>query len=110
MDFINYFVSGAVAGAAGTLVSHPFFTLKTCLQNGEKLIFRTSFVKNLKWLYGGFGYAIVGYSIEKTLVFGSYMSIMHLLKKNHYTQNRLQKYHSFVAGFLAGVATSNHKT
>lgn len=95
MEYYKHFISGTFAGIAGTIVSHPFFTLKTYLQNGEQVLY------NMKFLYRGVSPAIVGYSIEKTLVFGSYKNINNLLKGQ-----MPEKLNSFISGFLAGIIAS----
>lgn len=69
---LNY-LFGAISGATGTIVSHPFFRLKTEKQNEAKITLDN--LKNIKWLYSGLNWAMVGYSIEKMLVFGTYNSL-----------------------------------
>lgn len=95
VSYFKYYINGMLSGCVATIVSHPFFTIKTCLQNGSP--YQTS----LQFLYRGFNRAFIGYGIEKTLVFGTYNSI---LKKMNL--NRNNPLHSGIAGFLSGIVGS----
>lgn len=69
---INY-LFGAISGVCATTISHPFFTLKTQIQN-ENTVTAKNYT-SIKWLYSGLFRAMIGYSIEKMLVFGTYNSL-----------------------------------
>ena len=69
MDYINYYLNGLFAGFAATSVSHPFYNMKNVLQVGGILTNEMKY--SLRWLYGGFMRAAIGYSGEKMLVFGT---------------------------------------
>ena len=98
-SYLAYYVCGTVAGTVGTLVSHPFFTIKTKLQNNEQIGFKhRRLAGNFKFLYTGFTRACIGYGIEKTLIFGSYNSIIE-----HCNLDRNKYSHSIFAGFSSGV-------
>lgn len=99
MDNLKYYFSGMISGICGTIVSHPFFTIKTHLQNGEFLKCRNM---NIKWLYRGFTPALTGYSIEKMLVFGSYKTIYNSLRNKSISD----KQKIFFSGFMSGVIAS----
>lgn len=94
-NYYKYYINGMLSGCVATVISHPFFTIKTCLQNGQP------YQKNLKFLYRGFNRAFIGYGIEKTLVFGTYNSIITKMNFDH--NNVL---HSSMAGFLSGLVGS----
>ena len=105
-DCATQFASGTLAGCAGTIVSHPFFTLKTHLQNGNKLntsrpLSALCTTTNAKWLYSGFVPAIIGYSIEKTLVFGVYSNTI-----TYCNLDRHNYLHTAFAGLTSGVTAS----
>jgi hypothetical protein len=92
---------GAVSGTMGTIVSHPFFVVKTKLQNGEKTSLFILLKTDQRMLYSGFLRACIGLSIEKTLIFGSYNSTI-----NHFNLNKDNYYHSMFAGFVSGTIGS----
>lgn len=99
VSYSKYYINGMLSGCVATVVSHPFFTIKTCLQNGQP------YRKNLKFLYSGFNRAFIGYGIEKTLVFGTYNSIIKKMNLDH--NNPLD---SSIAGFISGIAGSSSIT
>lgn len=108
MDYLNHYINGMVAGCIGTIVSHPFFTIKTKLQNNEnpfEVMKKQSNRNNFKFLYSGFLRMCIGLSIEKMLVFGTYhTTLIHLnLDKNNY-------FHSMFAGFVSGIAGAYSST
>ena len=76
MDYTKYYIYGTISGTVATCVSHPFFTLKTQLQNNECIPLNKNIHTNIKWLYSGFFRSCFGYSIEKSLVFGTYNTIL----------------------------------
>ena len=101
---MQYYAYGTVSGTVATCVSHPFFTLKTCLQNNEKPQLAPNFSAlgtNMKFLYSGFLRSCIGYSIEKSLVFGTYNTIITKMKLD-----RENVFHSGIAGFLSGAVAS----
>lgn len=93
-DYIKYFLHGSIAGTTATIVSHPFWYLKCLAQNNERL-------DSYKNLYKGFTRACIGYSIEKTLVFGTYNTII-----NKFKLNRNNAVHTFCAGAISGLVSS----
>lgn len=102
MDYLHYYINGTIAGCTGTIVSHPFFTLKTTLQNGMNLDMTSrNFFQNFKWLYKGFIPSFIGYGIEKTLIFGTYNTIL-----SHFKLDRSNIIHSGFAGFSSGIIAS----
>lgn len=94
-SYLKYYFNGMLSGCVATIVSHPFFTIKTCLQNNML------YQKNIKFLYKGFNRAFIGYGIEKTLVFGTYNSIIKKMNLDHN-----HPLHSGIAGFLSGLVGS----
>lgn len=94
IDYVENFIYGHIAGGTATLVSHPFFNMKNHLQNG--LVLGKEHYRNLKWLYGGMSRAIVGYGLEKMIVFGVYNS----LKKHDYNST----FSGMIAGMFASVS------
>jgi hypothetical protein len=102
MDYVNHYLYGTVAGCVGTMVSQPFFTLKTCLQNNELPNMKSrTYKQNFFWLYRGFTPAIIGYSIEKTLVFGTYNSTL-----SYCNLDRNNISHTGFAGAVSGMIAS----
>jgi solute carrier family 25 carnitine/acylcarnitine transporter 20/29 len=83
----NY-VFGYISGMAGILVSHPFDTIKTNIQENKQIS------KNLRVLYRGLIPPLIGVGLEKAVVFGVY-------------HNTIQHTDSpFVSGAMAGLAAS----
>ena len=82
------FVYGCSGGILGTILSHPFDTMRICLQTGGS-------VKSLciKQLYNGIMPPLFGIALEKTIIFGIYSE---MIKK---TNNDL------LSGYIAGVAS-----
>lgn len=96
MDF-NYkqFGYGFIAGTCGILISHPFDTIKTNLQNCAKNNTKLNISYSLSNLYKGLTPAIIGMGFEKALVFGTYSNVKSL------TDN------TFISGGLAGFIASS---
>lgn len=91
-DYVWNFIVGICSGATATLVSHPFQTIKNKLQIGEKV---TNYqYRDIKWLYSGLTRAMVGYSLEKMLVFGVFKSL------------RQHDVDPFTAGGISGLVAS----
>lgn len=67
-DFYKNFQYGLISGMSAIVVSHPFDTIKTNIQNNYKIQY------NIKSLYKGLIPPLIGVGIEKSLVFGVYES------------------------------------
>ncbi len=63
---LNSFLYGFLAGFSGIVVSHPFDTIKTCIQEGKKINY------NFRFLYRGVFAPLLGVGLEKTIVFGTF--------------------------------------
>ena len=96
-DSIKHFMHGSIAGACGVLVSHPFDTIKTNIQKNQLGLL------NYRNLYNGVGIAILGMSVEKSVVFGVQRTT-HKYLNGISDEYYLQK--QFVSGGLAGFTTS----
>ena len=103
MEYLNNYFCGTVSGALAACVSHPFYNVKTELQNGKKLseiigkMKKDTFNNNRKFMYTGLSRMCVGLGMEKFLVFGTYTNIML-----YFELDRYNFYHSLMAGFIAG--------
>jgi solute carrier family 25 carnitine/acylcarnitine transporter 20/29 len=62
------YLIGGLAGMYGVLISHPFDTIKTFKQTGKVLPKPIT----ISFLYRGIYAPLIGTSIEKSIVFGSY--------------------------------------
>lgn len=91
-NYFNNYIYGAISGSTATIVSHPFFRIKTSLQNEE--ILTKEMYSDIKWLYRGLPRAMLGYSIEKMLVFGTYNSLLK------------QDINPTLSGFFAGLTAA----
>lgn len=91
MENINmrHYLEGGLAGMVGLILSHPFDTIKTYIQKGSR---PPNY--SMKTLYRGVGAPLVGVSLEKAVVFGTY----------HNTQNYIQSI--AISGALAGLTAS----
>lgn len=83
----NY-VNGSIAGMFGVLLSHPFDTIKTCIQENKPIKY------NPKFLYRGLSSPLLGIGIEKSIVFGTYNLVY-----NHTNNN-------IISGGIAGLCAS----
>jgi solute carrier family 25 carnitine/acylcarnitine transporter 20/29 len=90
------FLIGAVSGTVGVTLSHPFDTIKTCIQGGKPISM------NPKFLYKGFVPPLFGVGFEKAVVFGTYKNVHCHLKKGG-VDNR---YAIPISGALSGLAAS----
>jgi solute carrier family 25 carnitine/acylcarnitine transporter 20/29 len=63
---LKSFLFGYIAGFAGIIVSHPFDTMKTMIQEGKKIYF------NIRFLYRGVTAPLIGVGLEKAIVFGTF--------------------------------------
>ena len=80
----------------GLTISHPFDTLKTHFQDGLKP------PRSIKALYRGLLPPLLGVSIEKSIVFGTFNSIKYPLLKSGYSKDQS----CFISGALAGLSAS----
>lgn len=62
----KHFLHGALSGAVGVTLSHPFDTIKTCIQDKKPK------PTNFRGLYKGFVSPLFGVGLEKSIVFGVY--------------------------------------
>jgi len=86
------FAYGAISGMFGLLLSHPFDTIKTRMQENKQIIY------DLRHLYKGIHAPMLGIGIEKSIVFGTYVNLKSLMKEsslNPYFQ-------TMVCGAVAG--------
>ena len=66
----NDFIYGSIGGFCGTIISHPFDTIKTRVQsNTVPTIYQAI---KMKHLYSGLAPPLVGIMLEKSIVFGFY--------------------------------------
>lgn len=93
-NYLENFVFGIIAGGSAAALTHPFYNMKNHLQNG--LILTEKQYGNLFWLYRGLNRAILGYGVEKMIVFGIYNS----LRKNEINET----VSGVVAGFFASLS------
>lgn len=101
-DCAYYYFGGIFAGFAGTLVSQPFDTCKIHLQTQRPMNFASrSFKENILWAYRGALPCVIGYGIEKSLVFGTYSTTCNLLKLDEHNVS-----HTFFAGLISGLVAS----
>lgn len=104
MEYLNNYFCGTVSGALAACVSHPFYNVKTELQNGKNLseiinkMKKDTFNNNRKFMYTGLSRMCVGLGMEKFLVFGTYTNMLL-----YFELDRYNFYHSLMAGFVAGV-------
>jgi len=74
---INYskqYLFGGISGMFGILVSHPFDTVKTHIQNGNTL---KTFKPTIKNCYRGLSIPLFGVGVEKSIVFGTYNFVLN---------------------------------
>lgn len=103
MDMINYFINGGLSGFVGIIISHPFDTIKTNIQNGKdyKLLFKNNKIQ-FKDLYRGILPPLLGVGFEKCIVFGIYKNIFNYLKNKDINDF----YNNLISGGLAGFSAS----
>lgn len=89
-------MNGALSGMVGILLSHPFDTIKTCIQDKKPIQY------NLRSLYRGFFSPFFGVGLEKAIVFGTYTNTSNYLRKNEMTDMFIHP----IAGGLSGLAAS----
>lgn len=83
------FAYGLYGGLVGTILSHPFDTIKTRIQS-EKATNIINAIKQKK-LYAGLTPPLIGIMMEKSVVFGFY----DIAKKNNYND--------FISGIFSGL-------
>ena len=66
----NHFLYGICGGITGTIISHPFDTIKTRVQSNIALTI--SDAVKMKRLYAGITPPLIGIMLEKSIVFGFY--------------------------------------
>ena len=104
--FPNYhhFISGCFGGIVGTLLSHPFDTLRIKTQMNNRSIMNNfkEIYKNhgLIGFYKGLPSPLLAISLEKSIVFGVY----NTMNNNKMFNNK--KVNTIVSGYTAGVAAS----
>ena len=84
----NHFLYGICGGITGTIISHPFDTIKTRVQSNIALTI--SDAVKMKRLYAGITPPLIGIMLEKSIVFGFY--------------NKAKQYHlnDFWSGIIGG--------
>ena len=95
MEYITHFLYGAISGSVGLLISHPFDTIKSNIQNGTNVKY------NLKNLYRGVKPPLIGVGFEKAVVFGSFTNMNNYLISNGYN-----KYSIPISGAISGLCAS----
>jgi hypothetical protein len=91
-DYVYNYIYGGVSGGIAAFVSHPAFRIKTACQNNE--ILNRNMYFNPRWLFTGVTRAMLGYSIEKMIIFGTVNTL-----KSHGANDT-------IAGFIAGLLAS----
>lgn len=90
---MDYFITGAISGATGILLSHPIDTIKSNVQDGKSIRY------NPRFLFRGIVPPFFGMGLEKAVVFGTYHNVKTLLPENN-------NYNNLIAGAVAGFASS----
>lgn len=95
-DSFKSFTNGALAGMVGITLSHPFDTIKTCIQDNKPVKL------GIRSLYNGFLPPLFGVGFEKAIVFGVYTNTFSYLQT--YNFNDISK--NTLAGGLSGLSAS----
>jgi solute carrier family 25 carnitine/acylcarnitine transporter 20/29 len=66
--YSNEFIYGLCGGMVGTIVSHPFDTIKTRIQSNKANSIKNALL--MKNLYSGLSAPLIGIMLEKSIVFG----------------------------------------
>lgn len=90
---LNNFTYGLFGGLSGTLISHPFDTIKTRIQSNK--VSTISQAIKLGKLYSGITPPLVGIMLEKSIVFGFYEKSKSLGLNNFWS--------GIVGGFMSTV-------
>lgn len=93
---LQSFTNGFLSGTVGILISHPFDTIKTCIQDGKPVSL------SIRSLYKGFIPPLFGVGFEKAIVFGVYTNAYNYLSQYNY--NDVTK--NTIGGGLAGLSAS----
>lgn len=89
---MDQYIKGGLSGMFGVLISHPFDTIKSNIQNNIKPQYK--FFN----LYRGLIPPLFGTCIEKSIVFGTYTKLCSLNTDNKYYNYTIN---GFISGFLA---------
>ena len=97
---IKEFIAGTLGGGFGTFISHPLDTVRVLAQSKSKINIKTItkeiYYKNgIKGFYKGLSPPLIGISIEKALVFGTFYN----LQKHNYFDSKMID--GFIAGFIS---------
>jgi solute carrier family 25 (mitochondrial carnitine/acylcarnitine transporter), member 20/29 len=99
---IKEYLAGTIGGCIGTIISHPFDTLRIKLQTESKLSLlqatRNIYSKGIFNFYKGITPPLIGISLEKSIVFGTFYN----LEKNPILKDKFKKYNLYLNGFIAG--------
>jgi len=76
INSLKFFLFGCLAGMAGIIVSHPFDTMKACIQEDKRINY------NARSLYKGVTAPLIGVGIEKAVVFGTYENTIKYTKSD----------------------------
>lgn len=90
----KHFIHGAISGAVGVTMSHPFDTIKTCIQDKKPK------PTNFKGLYRGFTSPLFGVGLEKSIVFGVYTNTKKAFEKNSLSVPIAGAVSGFCASFI----------
>ncbi|ARF12129.1 mitochondrial carrier protein [Klosneuvirus KNV1] len=90
----KHFAHGALSGAVGVTLSHPFDTIKTCIQDKKPK------PTNFRGLYKGFTSPLFGVGLEKSIVFGVYTNTQKTLDKNRFAIPIAGAVSGFCASFI----------
>jgi solute carrier family 25 carnitine/acylcarnitine transporter 20/29 len=94
VDFCSY-IYGGISGAIGVSGSHPFDTIKTCIQTNKKIEYTP------KFLYRGMSAPLVGLFVEKMTVFGTYENVFRMLNESINSVSMKHIISGSSAGFVA---------
>lgn len=95
-DNLKHFQNGALSGMVGVFISHPFDTIKACIQDGKKVPL------SFRGLYRGIMSPFFGVGFEKAIVFGTYTNTANCMLERGYHYGIVNA----VAGGLSGFAAS----
>jgi solute carrier family 25 carnitine/acylcarnitine transporter 20/29 len=84
----NDFIYGLIGGLTGTVISHPFDTIKTRIQSCTAIDIKSAI--KMKKLYSGITPPLFGIMLEKSIVFGFYEKM------------KILGYNDFISGLVGG--------
>lgn len=93
---MDEFGKGALSGMVGVTISHPFDTIKTCIQDKKPVTLHP------RALYRGFTAPLFGVGFEKAIVFGVFTNTQNYLRSNSFSD----VFTIPVAGALSGLTAS----